>query len=756
MSGIDIQLPDGRSVTIETDDPVAAVRAGRKIWAKEQNAGESFREGLARPLAMGTQDVGKGLADVVGMPVDLMTGALNLGSAGISAASRLPGMIPGVPDVSVDLPQFTEPFGGSDSIGTMMSTLSGAAGFKPFDENERSPAERRIGAINRFGTAAVTSGVGMAEMAASRFGGAPPKPRVMDGLLRPYADDAARTVAGDAAAGAGSGAGYNMANEYFPDNPVAQMLGVLLGGMTGSTANAIVRSPKGAWNAATGMRADPGISLDQDTLRPTSRRVAEHTARMMQGAATDPAKASARIGERVTAARPGGEPVPTSGIASDDIGMVAMERGSRGRDPVPFQESDQRLKDAAQEKVTGLRDPGADQGAVGEFANQRPKDLADAREADALPLLRQAEQSGAVVDAQPVADTIDSMLGEAKRPSVRSALAKARDMLKPARVDPNDPDALDTSVRGLYETRKAISDIIDGKSDTPTDRYAKSELIAVRDALDVQINAAAPEFGQYLTKYREGSRPLDVFRDSDTVAKAMTDDPRNVAKRIFGGKEYGTEKLLDQVNEAIGSNPEAKRGWRAAVAEVLADQVTTTNTAITGTAEGPVSIAALQKVFKQHEKGLARVFGPDDMNALRRAHKMLEPLGNLSRQSVAGSATAENQQLSNAFEAAVLAYTGNAIKTGMIMKRIKVGLNLVPGLREMTLESKMKRVVDRMWFDPDLARHLLDKEVKEIQGPGWNAALNRRLGFATAAREYSDDDRYAPTVNEEAKVDRAR
>jgi len=68
----------------------------------------------------------------------------------------------------------------------------------------------------------------------------------------------------------------------------------------------------------------------------------------------------------------------------------------------------------------------------------------------------------------------------------------------------------------------------------------------------------------------------------------------------------------------------------------------------------------------------------------------------------------------------------------------------------------MKRVVDRMWFDPDLARHLLDKEVKEIQGPGWNAALNRRLGFATAAREYSDDDRYAPTVNEEAKVDRAR
>jgi hypothetical protein len=742
---IEVELEDGRILEIETDDPSEAVRAGRKFIVKEQNAGEAFRSGPARPLAMGTQDVGKGLADVAGMPVDLMSGAANLGFSTVDLLSKIPGMIPGVPDVSTNLPRIEEPFMGADNISNMMSTLSEFAGFKPFEEEERSRGERQLGDINRFGTAALTSGAGLSAAAGAKFapGAAAPKPGPLDGLMRPYAQSPGKTLVGDAAAGVGSGLGIDQSQENFPDNPIADMLGVLVGGLGGSIAANVVRSPKQAWNTGMGIVADPSIALDPDTLGSTSRRVAEHTARMVQGAATDPAKASARIGQRVEAARNAGEPAPTSGIASDDIGMVAMERGARGRDPVPFQESDQRLKDAAQDRVTGLRDPDADQGAATEFAQQRPKDLADARDADALPLLKRAEESGAMVDAQPVADAIDTMLGEAKRPAVRDALTKAREMLKPARVDPDNPEALDTSVSGLYETRKAISDIIDGRTDTATGRYAKKELIEVRNALDAQINEAAPEFGQYLNKYREGSKPINALRDSDTVASLMEKDPRNVAKRIFGGREYGTEQLLDQVNEAIGTNPEAMRGWRAAVAEVLADQVTTTNTALTGAAEGPVSIAALQKVFKQHEKGLAKVFSPEDMNALRRAHKMLEPLGNLGRQSVAGSATAENQQLANAFEAAVLAYTGNAIKTGMIMKRIRVGLNLVPGLKQMTLESKMKRLVDRMWFDPDLARHLLDKPVSEIQGPGWNSRLNQLLALGAGSRESTDDDSFS-------------
>jgi hypothetical protein len=741
----DVKLPDGSVVTVPTDDLAAATQAGRRYWARQQNAGEAFRDGPARPLAMGTQDVGKGLADVAGMPVDLLTGAANLGSSVISGASRLPGMIPGVPDVSFDMPQIEEPFMGADSISNMMSTLSEFVGFKPFEEEERSRGERQIGDINRFGTAALTSGAGLSAAAGAKFApsAAAPKPQFGDALLRPYAQSPGRTLAGDIGAGVGSGLGIDQSQENFPDSPIMDMLGVLVGGLGGSIAANVVRSPKDLALAVNSLRADPSIALDPDTLGSTSRRVAEHTARMAQGAATDPAKASARIGQRVEAARNAGEPAPTSGIASDDIGMVAMERGARGRDPVPFQESDQQLKDAAQDRVTGLRDPGANQSAATEFAQQRPRDLADARDADALPLLRQAENSGATVDAQPVADVIDTMLGEAKRPAVRDALTKAREMLKPARVDPDNPDALDTSVSGLYETRKAISDIIDGRTDTPTGRYAKKELIEVRNALDAQINEAAPEFGQYLTKYKEGSKPINALRDSDTVASLMEKDPRNVAKRIFGGKEYGTEQLLDQVNEAIGTNPEAMRGWRAAVAEVLADQVTTTNTALTGAAEGPVSIAALQKVFKQHEKGLARVFGPEDMNALRRAHKMLEPLGNLGRQSVAGSATAENQQLANAFEAAVLAYTGNAIKTGMIMKRIRVGLNLLPGVKQWTLQTKMKRLIDRMWFDPDLARHLLDRPVSEIKGPGWNWRLNVLLGSAAGSREMTDDDSFS-------------
>jgi hypothetical protein len=145
---------------------------------------------------------------------------------------------------------------------------------------------------------------------------------------------------------------------------------------------------------------------------------------------------------------------------------------------------------------------------------------------------------------------------------------------------------------------------------------------------------------------------------------------------------------------------------------------------------------SLQKLFKKHEAALAKVFnGPDEMNTLRRAHKMLAHLTNLSRRATVGSPALENKQFADSLEATILAATGNAITTGMIMKRVKTVMNLVPGLKEMTMGAKMDKLIGRMWFDPDLAMTLLTRDVKELQGPRWNAALNRLLGAAEFGRE---------------------
>lgn len=334
------------------------------------------------------------------------------------------------------------------------------------------------------------------------------------------------------------------------------------------------------------------------------------------------------------------------------------------------------------------------------------------------------------------------MLAQAKRPAVRNALTEARRMLNRAGTE-----ELDTSVSGLYETRKAINDIIEGRSDTPTGQWAKKELIEVRDALDKQIIDAAPEFGTYLATYQSGSRPLDVFRASKSVVKLAETDPRNVAKQVLGGSEYGTEQTLREVNEALQGNPDALRGWKAAVADVLVDKVTNTNTALTRGSDGPLSVAKLQQVWKQHEGDLRQIFTPDEMAAAKRAHELLEPLGNLARRSTSGSPTAGLQQLTNALEAGILTYTGNAIKTGMIMKRLRVAANLIPGAKDLTIESKMAKFIERMWFDPELFIHVMDKPVTDMRKPGWNAKLNRLIAGTEFVRAEPEGDEMMEAIN---------
>jgi hypothetical protein len=128
------------------------------------------------------------------------------------------------------------------------------------------------------------------------------------------------------------------------------------------------------------------------------------------------------------------------------------------------------------------------------------------------------------------------------------------------------------------------------------------------------------------------------------------------------------------------------------------------------------------------------------MSSLRQAHAMLEPFKNLSKQVVPGSATEWNKQMVNALEAGILAVTGNAITTGMVMKRLKVMTGLVPGIKELTAPVKVERLISRMFFDPRIAEHLLTRDIKTIQGPAWNRKLNQLMAVAEYGREAGDED----------------
>lgn len=264
-------------------------------------------------------------------------------------------------------------------------------------------------------------------------------------------------------------------------------------------------------------------------------------------------------------------------------------------------------------------------------------------------------------------------------------------------------------------------------------------MIAVRDELDRQIAAAEPEFLDYLETYRSGSAPLNEMRESGVVSRLVEGetDLRNTAKRLLTGQEYGRGDAMAQVNSVVGRDPGAQRAWRAAVADVLADRVRST------ARDDELSIAQVRRVWRDHQDTLAEVFSPEDMATLERTHEMLAPLERLQQSVVTGSGTVDNQRLAGLVEGAVLASTGSAITTGMVMKRIRVMANLIPGVKERSLAYKTQRVVERAMFDPDLARLLLERPVHEGVGGRWNRDLQRVLAAGEASRQmYSEDDEF--------------
>lgn len=693
-----------------------------------------------RALQVGLQGAGRGMADLAGMPVDIATLIANgLLFAGPEAAANL--FLSDEQEIS--LPRITDPVGGGDWIADLFGSGAETLGADLLDYEDMSGSERLAYNVNRFGGQAAVGGAGLAGAAAAR--GASAAPRPFDTFLSPYVGSkVGATLAADTAGGAGSGAALTWA-EDATDNEFLQLMAMLAGGAAGAGAGALATRPRDAVNFAKGFLPDPDIPYAPGSMVPTSRRVADMAAQVVQPQASNPRAAARELGEHASLARMYGDPTATSGIASGDLGLIGLEKGMRqaGSPDNPslrrqFLESDQRVKEAAADRVFGLRDPGADQAAGLQFAQDRPAQLRAERDAEAIPILREAEASGAEIDTSGVIEAIEGTLGTAKRPAVRDAMVRARQML-------NQPgtEEIDTSVSGLYETRKAINDLIEGRTETPTGQFARRELLAVRDALDEAIGSQVPEYRRYLDTYREGSRPLDVFEESRTVSRMVGEerDLRNVAKRLLTGDEYGRDQAMQEVRSVMQADPEAARAWRASVAEVLADRVSRT------AREGELSIAQVRRVWDQHRDTLAQVFSPEDMQTLERTHQMLAPLENLSRQAVPGSSTVDNQQILRSMDAAILAATGNAITAGMIMTRITRAVNLF-GLKKHSTGYKVERLVERMMFDPDLARHILERPVEDGAGAAWNARLRDLIASSELSRDlYSEDDEMMEAID---------
>ena len=252
--------------------------------------------------------------------------------------------------------------------------------------------------------------------------------------------------------------------------------------------------------------------------------------------------------------------------------------------------------------------------------------------------------------------------------------------------------------------------------------------LATKKVAEAKTGARLSEKQQKAQVAQREREAVEVERaiQKDAASLLLDTDPAVAVKRAFSSND--PRGAMRQITGKLRKDAEALAGWKRAVVDHLVDKVTTTNTSLaSGSIDGPVAVGQLKKFFKQHERALAQVFSPEEMNNLRRAQKILEPLGRLRQQATVGSVTAENQRLFSALEAGLLGVTGNAITAGMVMKRIRVVMSLFPQ------KFHTARVVKRFFLEPELAALVLERNVKTIKSPRWNRRLTLLLGAEQAA-----------------------
>lgn len=217
--------------------------------------------------------------------------------------------------------------------------------------------------------------------------------------------------------------------------------------------------------------------------------------------------------------------------------------------------------------------------------------------------------------------------------------------------------------------------------------------------------------------------------DRSAIGTLLREDPRDVAQKLLSGG-YDSGKRLDEIAALVRHDETARRGWKAAVAEVLADRVQ----AARQIGETPeVQFSRLAREFKDNEALLARTFSPEEMNNLRQAHKLLSYFKEAEKRATVGSDTAEKWNVPGWAQLAVRHLKGDLAGGGLI-KRFKVMLEMLPSSRQGAEE-----IVHAAWFDPNLAAFLLDRKLPNPNATFNNVPLRRLIAAANAARESGPD-----------------
>lgn len=413
--------------------------------------------------------------------------------------------------------------------------------------------------------------------------------------------DASRAVAGTGGIIKAAKAAPGVVSEALQALPGRQAIGAAAGAAAAGTVREGGGGPlaQTAAGLAGGFVAPTAVDAAQSLTRGAARGTAALAAtltrsgqekvagRILNEQATDAGRAATNLNATAETVRGS---APTSGAASKDIGLIALEKGLRGQAPARFGE---RLSEQNQ----------ARQAILDSIAGTKADIVAGraARDAATTPMREQALNAGGKAQTQVAIESIEQTL---KSPvGKRDVPAAALNWVKGKLEGVDDPAS-------LYAIRQDVGDAMAGKlgGDESKFKLARKELMQVQGVLDDVIESAAPGFKAYLARYRELSKPINQKEVLQEIQKRAT----LAAPDISTGREF-----LSQAKFRGAVNLASKNGG---LDKLSADQLKTLN-----------AVAADLDLGAAHTSSLVRAPGSDTFQNLSMANAIGAATGGKSQ-----------------------------------------------------------------------------------------------------------------------------
>lgn len=237
---------------------------------------------------------------------------------------------------------------------------------------------------------------------------------------------------------------------------------------------------------------------------------------------------------------------PTTAQASRDIGLISAEQGIRGLDVEGL--FAKQASQANKARTVILDKMAKDKDTIANVITKRDELTAPIRErafANSIATPEQFQSGITLIAEKKINDILNTPAG--KRESVISALEDARGMIRRA-----------TTPQELYEIRKDLRIAREGKLDRANKggasadafRASASQLKEVIRAVDDTIEAAAPEYKDYLKKYAVISKEIDRMNELQGIkGKVLTTIPDPVNDDLFMLSQAGFAKAVRNLPE---------------------------------------------------------------------------------------------------------------------------------------------------------------------------------------------------------------